>query len=96
MLEVLIMGGDDTERATAYKPLENGFCNGSTYGGFGTSTEFIYEEQAGRIGAAHHLLHILQVAAIGTEVILDALFVTYVDKNMLEDTAYGVLSHGDG
>ena len=48
-----------------------------------------------KIGIAHHLLHVLQVSAIGTQVVLDALFVAYIYQYMVEHTALGVLAHGD-
>ena len=89
------MRGDYTKGSSAHEALQNRLGNGTAYGRLGASTELVNKQQACRIGIAHHLLHVLQVSAIGTQVVFDALFIAYIYQYMVEHTALGVLAHGD-
>ena len=95
VLEVLVVRGDYTKGSPAHEALQNRLGNGTAYGWLCASTELVNKQQACRIGIAHHLLHVLQVSAIGTQVVLDALFIAYIYQYMVEHTALGVLAHGD-
>ena len=45
---------------------------------------------------AQHELHVLQVARVGREVVVDALFVADVDEDMVEDSHLGIVLHRYG
>ncbi len=47
------------------------------------------------IGSLHHILHVQEVGRVGTQVVLQTLFVTDVYHDVLEDTRLGTLAHRD-
>ena len=49
-----------------------------------------------RIGLLHHLFHVHQMTRVGREVVLNALLVTDVDEDMVEDTRRAAIADGDG
>ena len=48
------------------------------------------------IAVLDHLLHVHQMTGIGGQVVLDALFVTDINHDILEDAAGGTVANGDG
>ena len=86
MLQVLVVGGDDPECPLLVETLQDRFGNGTADLWLGTSTEFIDQDEAAFVAVLHHDFHVGQVGRIGTEVVLDALFVTDVDEDTPEDT----------
>ena len=85
MLQVLVVGGDDSECPLLVETFQYRFGNGTADLWFGTSTEFVYQDEAAFVAVLHHDFHVGQVGRIGTEVVLDALFVTDIDEDTAED-----------
>ena len=48
------------------------------------------------IAVLDHLLHVHQMTGIGGQVVLDALFVTDINHDILEDAAGGTVANGNG
>ena len=107
-LQVGVVGGDDAVHLQVVELAEDSLSDGAADLGLGARTELIDEdERAARtrelavrttvaIGIAQHELHVLQVARIGRKVVVDALFVADIDKDVVEDGHLGVLLHGHG
>ena len=96
VLEVLIMGGDDTERANLHETIENGFCQRTTDLGLGATAKLVDEHQAAARGVAHHLFHVEQVGRIGAEIVFQTLFVANVDEDVGKDATHRAFAHGNG
>ena len=86
MLQVLVVGGDDSECLLLVETLQYRFGNGTPDLRFGTSTEFIDQDEAAFVAVLHHDFHVGQVRRIGTKIVLDALFVTDINEDTAEDT----------
>ena len=86
MLQILVVGGDDSKRLLLVETLQYRFGNGTPDLRFGTSTEFIDQDEAAFVAVLHHDFHVGQVRRVGTEVVLDALFVTDINEDAPEDT----------
>ena len=67
-------------------------CDGSTYLGFGTASHLIDKDKRFIATLRQEQFHVLQVAAIGTQVVLDALLVTDVDKDISKDAHVGIVT----
>ena len=70
-------------------------CHGTADGGFRTTAEFVYQQQGGGICHLHHVLHVEQVAGVGGQVVLYALFVSNVYGQFMEDTHLAALAYGN-
>ena len=95
LLEVVVVRGDDAEGAAVVDALQHGLGNGSSDERVGAAAELVDEHQALRTAVAEHVLHVQQVAAVGAQVVLDALLVADVDEDVAEDAHAARLLHGD-
>ena len=91
MLQILVVGGYHTHYLMLIELLENRLGNGTAYLGLGSATHFIDQDEGLLAALRQEQLHVLQVAAIGTQVILDTLLVADVDKDVAEDTHVGII-----
>ena len=90
------MRGDDTERLRVVITFEDGFGQGTAQGGLGTAAEFVDQEQRLGVEVLIHCLKVLQMRAVGTQVVVYGLFVADVDEDAFEDAHIGGAHHGDG
>src|SRR5574344_1186040 len=63
---------------------------------FSTRSELIDEEERALVTVGQELFHIEKMGAISTQVVFERLFITYVDKHILEDAALRVDIHRHG
>ena len=61
VLQILVMGRDDTKCLLLPELLQHGLGYGTANGWFSTATEFVNQQQCTFIRLTHHLLHIHQV-----------------------------------
>ena len=95
MLQVLIVRGNDSIGTLLAEAVEHSFGDSSAYARFGACTKLIDEDDGVAIGSLHHILHVEQMRGVGTEVVLQTLFVAYVDHDVLEHARLRTLAHGD-
>ena len=92
VLQVLVVGRHDSHHLMLIELLEDGLGNGSADLWFGTAAHLIDEDQCLLAALGQEQFHVLQVAAIGTQVVLDALLVTDVDKDVTEQSHVGIVA----
>ena len=96
VLQVLIVGGNDAKRLLLPELLQHGLGNGSADGGFSTASELVDEQQSVAVGLLHHILHIQQVARIGTQVVGYRLLVANVNHDALKHAHRTPITNGNG
>ena len=95
LLEVMVVRGDDAKGASVVDALQHGLGDGASDERVCAAAELVYEHQALWAAVAQHVLHVQQMAAVGAQVVLDALFVADVDEDVAEDAHAARLLHGD-
>lgn len=70
--------------------VEKYFCDGTADLRFGTSAEFIDEQERTFIAILDEKLHVRQVGTVSTEVVLYRLFVAYIDEDVVKDSCMGI------
>ena len=95
MLQVLIVCGNDSIGTLLAEAVEHSFGDSSADARFGACTKLIDEDDGVAIGSLHHILHVEQMRGVGTQVVLQTLFVAYVDHDVLEHARLRTLAHGD-
>ena len=86
MLQVLIVGGDDTESVLLPELFQDGLGNGTADGRLRASSELVDQQQRLCVGLSHHLLHVHQVRRVGRQVVFNALLVAYVNHDAFKYT----------
>ena len=94
MLEVGIVGSDDTEGLLLIEAGKDRFGDSAADEGFRAGTEFIDEQEGVTVRLANERLHIAQVGGVGRKVVGDGLFVSDVDHQAAEDTHATVFVKG--
>ena len=79
------MGGDDAVGPVLLYLRQHSFCDSPAGGRLGAAAEFVDEHQRLLSGADYDFLEILQVGAVGTEVVLQRLVVADVDEYVVEN-----------
>ena len=95
MFQVLVVGGDNRKGFFLPELLQNSFGNGAANLRLSASAKLIDEQERAFVGLAHHVFHVQQVTGVGREVVLDALFVAYVNHNVLKHTELRSFAHGN-
>ena len=95
VLQVLVVGGDDSVGAASVEAAQYGFGYGSAYLRLGSPAKFVDEDQAACVAVLHHYFHVQQVGGVGAQVVLDGLLVANVDEDAREQTGPAALGHGD-
>ena len=80
VFEVLVVGRNDAVGAVLQEARKHGLCYGSADLGLGASSELVDENKAVVVARFHHLLHVLQMAGVGAEVVFQTLFVPDVNE----------------
>ena len=96
MLEVLVVGGDDRPRPSVEELLQTALGDGTTNLWFRTRSELIDEDKCPGVGLLYHILHVEQMGGIGTEVVLQTLFVANVYHKVIEDAYLRAVANGNG
>ena len=91
--EVGVVGIHHARRARLGEVFQNGFGNGSAQTWFGACSKFVNQKQCFSIGKVQKILHVGQVTAVRTEVIVKALLVADVNKQVLENTHRRAFEH---
>ena len=86
MLQVLIVRRNYTETAVPVETIQQSLGNGTTYLGFRTATELIDQYDCLFITVSDEILHVGQMGTISTQVVLNTLLVTDINKNTGEYT----------
>ena len=94
-LEVLIVCRDDPEGSLIIEAMQESLCDGSTYRRLCPPSKLIDEYQALPVTPTDELLHISQMGAVGTQVILYGLLITDIDVELVKEPHSGVLQHRD-
>ena len=84
-LEVLIVCRDDPKGSLIIEAMQERLRNGSSYCGLCTPPKLIDEYKALLVASSDELLHIPQVRAVGTQVILYGLLITDVDIELVKE-----------
>ena len=61
MLQILVVGSNDTESSFFVEALQYRFGYGTPNLWFCTSTEFVYQDEASLVAALHHDFHVGKV-----------------------------------
>ena len=96
MLQVLVMGGDDSPGLVLPQLPQHRLGDGAAYLRLRASAEFIDEQQGVGVRLPHHHLHVEQMAGVGAQVILYALLVADVDHDAMENAAMRAFAYRDG
>ena len=96
VFQVLVMSSDDSESPSLVESFQDGFGHGTAYLWLCATSEFVDEQQASLVAVAQHVLHVQQVRRVGTQVVLDALFVTDVNEDAAEDACMAPFVYRDG
>ena len=96
MLQVLVVRGDDPESTAAVELAQDGLGQCSSDARFRTSSKLVNEQEGRGRTAPHHVFHVHEVRTVGREVVIDALLVTDVDEDALEDTHARGFAQGYG
>ena len=83
MLQILVMGCDHTHHPVLVELLQDGLGNGSANLRLGAAAHLVDKDESLLTSLREEQLHVLQVAAIGTQVVLDALLVADVNENVM-------------
>ena len=94
MLEILIMGGDNSHHLTVVELLQYGLGYGASHLGFSAASHLIDQDKRFSTTTRQEEFHVLQVTAVGTQIVFDTLLVTDVDKDVSEKPHVRVISHG--
>ncbi len=85
VFQVLVMCRDDAEGLFLVEPFQDGFGYGAADLRFRAASEFVDEQKTGATASFHHVFHVEQMAGIGAQVVLYALFVPDVDEDATEN-----------
>ena len=77
------MGCNHTHHPVLVELLQDGLGNGSANLRLGTAAHLVDKDESFLTSLREEQLHVLQVAAIGTQVVLDALLVADVNENVM-------------
>ena len=80
----LVVGCYDTIGLLLAEFVEHRFCYGTANARFCTRTELIYQYDGTVVGSPHHIFHVEEVGRVGTEIVLQTLFVTDINHDILE------------
>src|SRR5574344_2500388 len=86
MFQILVVGCYDTIGLLLAEFVEHRFSYGTANARFCTRTELIYQYDGTVVGSLHHIFHVEEVGRVGTEVVLQTLFVTDINHDVLEYT----------
>ena len=84
-LEVLIVCRDDPKGSLIIEAVQECLCDGSAYRRLCAPPKLIDEYKALPVTSSDELLHIPQVRAVGTQVILYGLLITDVDIELVKE-----------
>ena len=93
VLQVLIVGGDDTEGVLLVEHLQHRLRHRTTNLRFRTPSKLVDEDEALPVAMLHHVLHVEQVRRVGGEVILQTLLIADVNEDAAEDAEHTALRH---
>ena len=84
VLQILVVGGHHAHHLMPVELLKNRLGNGTANLGLGTATHLVDEYQGLPATFRQEQFHVLQVAAIGTQVILNALLIADVNEDVVK------------
>ena len=93
--QVLVVGRDDAPCVSLAELVEHAFGDGTADLRFCAGSKFINQDERPLVCRFHHVLHVEQMAAVGAQVVLDALFVADVNQDVFEHPCLTVLAHRD-
>ena len=96
MFQIGVVGGDHSFYLRFIQAVQQGFGDGSSQHRLRTRSEFIDQDQSIRICIADEIFHIDQVRAVCAEVVLDGLFVAYVDQYLFKDAEAACFAYRNG
>src|SRR5690606_6768023 len=88
--QIVVVRCDDTPHPLLQQFFQDCLCYGPAKIRVGAGAHFVNEYERSFIGMAHEQVHVVQVAAVGTQVILYRLLVADVKKHAPEYTHEGV------
>ena len=80
------MRRNDPETAFGLELFQNRFGNGPSDNRFGTGSEFVDQDQRTVVGMAQDILHVEQMRAVGTQIVVDRLLIPDINKDALENS----------
>ena len=92
MFQVLVVGRHHAHHLMLVQLLEDGLGDGPANLRFGATAHLVDEDERLLAATREEKFHVLQVAAVGTQVVLDALLVTDVDKDVIEQPHVGIVA----
>ena len=88
MFQIGIVGGNDSFYVVLVQGMQDGFGDGSPQHGFCSRPEFVNEYECVPVSVPHKVFHVNQMGAVGTQVVFDALLISDVDKQVLEQSGF--------
>ena len=95
MFQVLIVSGNNAKCTFLVETLQYSFGYGTTNLRLCSATEFIDKDKASFVAAFHHYLHIGEMRRVSTQIVFNGLLVTYVYKDIAEDSDVTAFMHGN-
>ena len=74
--------------------MQGSFSDGSSKMWLGSCTEFIYQEKRIHIPVFYEFLNVQKMGTICTQVILQALFIANIQKDVFEYPGFRIFIHG--
>ena len=93
ILDIGVVGGDDTIGSRLHETFENRFGYRPAYHRLRTRTEFVDKDERPGTCPGQHMLHVEQMRRVGTQVVVDGLFVTDVDEYAVEYRKFGIFEY---
>ena len=88
VFEILVVGCDDAPSAAVEQTMEHGLGDGCAYLRLRAAAHLVNENKAAWAGLFHHHLHIVQMSAVGGELVGDTLLVANVDHDAIKETYF--------
>ena len=95
VLQVLVVGRDDTETPVSVEAVEERLGDRPADLGLGTATELVDQEDRALVAVLDEKFHVHQVGTVGTQVVLDALLVADIDEHPAEQARARAFVQGD-
>ena len=91
MLQIGVVGCYHPENLGRVEFVENGLGNGTAQHWLGSGAKLVDKNQRAIVGILHKVLHIKQMRAVRTQIVVDALLVADIDENIRKNANAAVL-----
>ena len=93
MLEVRVVGGNNAEHLSFHQFFQDSFRYRTANERFGTRTHLVDEDECALICLTQEGAHVTQVRRVGGQFVLDGLFVSDIDHQLVKQSRPTLLRH---